>query len=158
MSHIKVLTVCLGNICRSPMAEGILRQTAAENGIPLQLDSAGTGGWHAGEAPDRRAQAYMKSQGLDISGLRARQFRKEDLDAFDHILVMDRDNLRNVLMLCENDTQRSKVRLMLSYWNESPSDEVPDPYYGGDEGFALVYDWVRNAAQAFLRTFEAHER
>lgn len=158
MPPIKVLTVCLGNICRSPMAEGILKQAAAAKNIPLQLDSAGTGGWHAGEQPDKRARDYMKSRGLDISGLRARQIRYEDLDTFDYILVMDRDNLRNVLTMCRYDAQREKVRLMLSYWNESPDDEVPDPYYGGEEGFALVYSWVHHAAQAFLQTLDAHGR
>lgn len=158
MQPTKVLTVCLGNICRSPMAEGILQHAAGSRGIHLQLDSAGTGGWHAGEAPDKRAQDYMKRQGIDISALRARQFRREDLDTFDHILVMDRDNLRNVLSLCDTEAQKAKVRLMLTYWEQSPSDEVPDPYYGGEEGFALVYNWVWNAAQAFLNTIEADER
>ena len=95
----RVLMVCLGNICRSPMAEGILRQRAAEAGLNIEVDSAGTADYHVGEAPDRRAQQALAEQGMDISGLRGRQLKAADFDTFDHILVMDRSNLRNTLAL-----------------------------------------------------------
>lgn len=150
----KILTVCLGNICRSPMAEGIISHIARTENISFEIDSCGTGGWHAGEMPDPRARAYMKQRGISIDHLRARQINSADLDNFDHILVMDKSNLQNVLAMCKNDAQRNKVKLMLDYWPESPTQEVPDPYYGGDEGFADVFNLIHNAAVNFVNTLK----
>jgi len=142
----RVLMVCLGNICRSPMAEGILRHRAAEAGINIEVDSAGTAGYHVGEAPDRRAQQAMAEQGMDISGLRGRQLKATDLDTFDLILVMDHSNLRNTLALARTDVQRKKVRLLLP-----DANEVPDPYYGEMDGFRAVFDMIDDAAGELLR-------
>lgn len=142
----RVLMVCLGNICRSPMAEGIMRHRATEAGIIIEVDSAGTAGYHVGEAPDRRAQQAMADQGMDISDLRGRQLKASDLDTFDHILVMDRSNLRNTLALARTDAQRSKVRLLLPGANE-----VPDPYYGDMDSFRAVFGMIDDAVGEFLR-------
>lgn len=150
----KILTVCLGNICRSPMAEGIITHIARRENIEFEIDSCGTGGWHAGEKPDPRARQYMKASGIPIDHLRARQIRESDLDYFDHILVMDNSNYQNVLNLCKNDAQRQKVKLILSYWPESPIQEVPDPYYGGEEGFAQVFYLLENAALNFVKSLK----
>lgn len=151
---IKILTVCLGNICRSPMAEGIILHEAQKQDLPIEIDSCGTGGWHTGEKPDHRALKHMDKKGIDIHHLRARQIRKKDLQYFDHILVMDQSNYSDVLALCQDQKEAQKVTLMLSYWPECPSKEVPDPYYGGDEGFETVYNWVQKAAQEFIKTLK----
>jgi protein-tyrosine phosphatase len=142
----RVLMVCLGNICRSPMAEGILRQRAAEAGLNIEVDSAGTADYHVGEAPDRRAQQALAEHGMDISGLRGRQLKATDLDTFDHILVMDRSNLRNTLALARTEAQRQKVRLLLP-----DASEVPDPYYGEMDGFRALYLMLDDAVGQLLR-------
>jgi protein-tyrosine phosphatase len=147
---MRVLMVCLGNICRSPMAEGVLWSIAQERNLNLEVDSAGTANYHVGESPDHRAIRCMKEYGIDISGLRGRQFNKHDFESFDHILVMDQSNLRNVLALAENDSQRSKVKLMLSYSSTSKALDVPDPWYGGMEDFHNVYAMLTDAAEGFL--------
>jgi protein-tyrosine phosphatase len=147
---MRVLMVCLGNICRSPMAEGVLWSIAQVRNLNLEVDSAGTANYHVGESPDHRAIRCMKEYGIDISGLRGRQFNKHDFESFDHILVMDQSNLRNVLALAENDSQRSKVKLMLSYSSTSKALDVPDPWYGGMEDFHNVYAMLTDAAEGFL--------
>ncbi len=137
---MKILMVCLGNICRSPMAEGILRHMARERGITITTDSAGTSDYHVGEAPDRRAQAAMRAKGIDISDLRARQFTATDFDAFDLLLAMDADNLRNMLALApECRTGRQGKPDDGPRTGASVALEVPDPYFGGDDGFDDVY-------------------
>ena len=147
---MKVLFVCLGNICRSPMAEGVLRSKAEEKGFSIEIDSCGTGDWHAGESPDDRAQKCMKDHGYDISDLRARQFRTEDFDRFDHIFVMDKENYKNVVNLAPTNEHKSKVNLFLNMSHPSENRVVPDPYFGGPEGFNHVYDMLAEAADAFL--------
>ncbi len=142
--------VCLGNICRSPMAEGVLRHLAKEKGIDLQLDSAGTNRYHTGEAPDERAQAAMKRYDLDISDLRARTIEPHDFESYDLILVMDQSNLREVRSLARNEEQKEKVRLLMDYAPGHGANEVPDPYYGGDEGFDEVYSMLVAACEALL--------
>jgi protein-tyrosine phosphatase len=151
---MKILMVCLGNICRSPMAEGILRARAAERGLTLATDSAGTSHHHVGEAPDRRAQAAMRRRGLDISDLRGRQFKATDLDVFDHIFVMDRSNHSHVMALAEGPEQRARVRLMMDVLPEAGLREVPDPYFGGDAGFDEVFDQLDSAIHRFLDELE----
>ena len=119
--------VCLGNICRSPLAEGVMRHLVNEQGLGWQIASAGTGNWHVGQAPDKRSIAVAKNYGYDISTQRARHFIASAFDEFDHILVMDKNNYRDVLSLAETEEQKKKVRLFLT--NEA---EVRDPYYDND--------------------------
>lgn len=147
---MKILMVCLGNICRSPMAEGILRARAQERGLTVFTDSAGTSDNHVGEAPDPRAQAAMRRHGMDIADLRARQFQADDLHRFDLILAMDASNLRNILRVDRNAASSSKVKLIMDLVPDHPQREVPDPYFGGDEGFDQVHRQLDTAINALL--------
>ena len=142
---VKILMVCLGNICRSPLAEGIL-QSKLPTG-KFVVDSAGTGGWHVGEQPDKRSIATAKNRGLDISCQKARQFKTSDFTEFDHIFVMDSSNLKDVLRLAPNDTTKAKVSLMMDALHPGQGVNVPDPYYGGPEGFDNVYDMLDQACE-----------
>ncbi len=151
---MKILTLCLGNICRSPMAEGILRHLARERGIAIATDSAGTNGYHIGQAPDPRAQAAMRKHGIDISDLRGRQFTADDLAEFDLILAMDSSNLRNVVRSTTNQDLAAKARLMMDFAPAHPEREVPDPYYGGEEGFDQVYHMLVQACNGVLDRVE----
>jgi protein-tyrosine phosphatase len=151
---MKILTVCLGNICRSPMAEGVLRHMAQERGIPIQTDSAGTGNYHVGEAPDKRAQRAMRKYGIEIGDLRARQFNSADFEEFDLILAMDESNLANMMRLAPDPSSQPKVKLMMDYAPEHPQREVPDPYFGGDEGFDEVYHMLTEACGRLLDEIE----
>ena len=139
---MKILLVCLGNICRSPMAEGILRQKIAEAGLPWKADSAGTGNYHVGEAPDRRAIRAMQHRGIDISDLRAQHFTSQHFEEFDLLLAMDASNLSNMLALAPTEKLRAKAKLIMDYAPAHELREVPDPYFGGDEGFAEVFDML----------------
>lgn len=143
------LFVCLGNICRSPLAEAAFRAAAAEAGLAVRADSAGTGGWHAGDPPDPRAIAEAASHGIDIRGLRARQVTAADFDRFDHILALDTRNLADLRRIAPAQG-RARLRLLLDAvpgWQGRPVD---DPYYGGPEGFARTWRAVRRAADALL--------
>lgn len=135
--------VCLGNICRSPLAHGMMAHLIAERDLNWEVDSAGTGNWHIGKQPDRRSIAVAKKYGVDISGQTARQFSSLDFDHYDHILVMDRNNLRDVLALASNDEQRNKVQLFLV------NDVVPDPYYD-DEQFDPVYQMIERRCRKLI--------
>jgi protein-tyrosine phosphatase len=154
MSVVRVLFVCLGNICRSPTAEGVLRHLAAREapGLPLEIDSAGTAGYHIGAAPDARSQRAAMGRGIDISGLRARQVAPEDFSRFDLILAMDRDNLRD-LQAMKPKNSRARLGLFLEYASGSSALEVPDPYYGGAEGFERVLDLTTAASRGLLASF-----
>lgn len=145
---VKILMVCLGNICRSPLAEGILRSKLSENFI---VDSAGTGGWHAGELPDKRSIAIARLKGLDISNQRARQFKISDFTTFDHIFVMDNTNYKEVLALAPNEATKSKVKLILNEISPNDNVDVPDPYYGGVDGFENVYNMLDQACDEIAR-------
>jgi protein-tyrosine phosphatase len=147
---MKILLVCLGNICRSPMAEGVLRHRAKERGITIETDSAGTGDYHVGEAPDRRAQAAMHRQGIDIGDLRARQFVAEDMAHFDLVLAMDGDNFRNIERITAKSEHNGKVRLMMDFAPDHQLREVPDPYFGGDDGFDEVFAMLDDACKRLL--------
>lgn len=150
-----VLFVCLGNICRSPLAEGVFRIVWAERGRgrDMLLDSAGTGGWHAGEQPDRRSIAVAATHGVDISGQRARKVRPEDFSRFDLILGMDRANVRDLKALA-SPAARSRIHLYLDFATGNAAD-VPDPYYDGAEAFASVYRMIREASEALAKRLEA---
>ena len=144
----KILMVCLGNICRSPLAEGIMRSKLSEDFI---VDSAGTGGWHAGELPDKRSISTAKGRGLDITNQRARQFKKSDFDTFDYIFVMDNSNYKDVLALAPNEVAKSKVKLILNEIFPGENVDVPDPYYGGQDGFENVFDMLDQACEEIAR-------
>lgn len=146
---MKVLMVCLGNICRSPMAEGILRHKVNELRLDVSTDSAGTAGYHVGESPDHRAVAAMHKQGVDITDLRARQFVAEDYDQFDLIFAMDQNNYSDMLSLASSEDAIKKLRLILDL-NGSEGKSVPDPYYGGDEGFNDVHQMLDKACDALI--------
>lgn len=148
---MKVLMVCLGNICRSPVAEGLLRRRAKEANKQIQVDSAGTSNYHIGEQPDSRSLAHALSKGTDISSLKARQFTIEDFDAFDKIFVMDYSNYENVVKLARDQNDINKVDLLLNQLYPGENQSVPDPYFGGDEGFEQVYNMVDAAVNEFLK-------
>jgi protein-tyrosine phosphatase len=146
-----ILMVCLGNICRSPLAEGILAHKAQQQGLDWQIDSAGTGNWHAGNQPDSRSVKVAKQHGVDISKQRARQFRQSDFQDFDLILVMDKSNYRNVTNLAQSEAEAKKVQLILDY-TDHQNKEVPDPYHD-DNGFEHVYQLLDAATD---RVLEVH--
>lgn len=148
---IKVLMVCLGNICRSPTAEAVFRQRVIDEGLEehISIDSAGTGAWHVGQPPDRRASQAALSRNYDMSSLRARQVTPRDFSDFDYIFAMDRQNLADLMAMCEPDL-RHKVSLFLHHGTQE-YDEVPDPYYSGPEGFELVLDLVEEASANLVR-------
>ncbi|RDI09758.1 low molecular weight protein-tyrosine-phosphatase [Flavobacterium sp. AG291] len=142
---VKILMVCLGNICRSPLAEGILQSKLPAG--DFIVDSAGTGNWHAGEGPDKRSVATAKNRGLDISCQKARQIKVSDFTEFDHIYVMDTSNLSDVQKLAPNASAKAKVKLMMNEVHPGKNVNVPDPYYGGPEGFDNVYDMLDEACE-----------
>ncbi|TCO71269.1 low molecular weight protein-tyrosine-phosphatase [Rhodovulum euryhalinum] len=143
----RILFVCLGNICRSPTAHGVFERMAAEAGLAVEVDSAGTGGWHVGNPPDPRTIRAAAIRGYDLGGLRARQVHRRDFSEFDLILAMDRANLAELRRL-QPEGNETPLRLFLDY-ADSPRDEVPDPYYDG--GFDLVLDLVEDAARGLIR-------
>ena len=146
---MKILMVCLGNICRSPLAEGIMKQKVREAELDWEVDSAGTGHWHAGELPDRRSIVTAGQHGIDIRDQRARQFQVADFDHFDKIFVMDTQNLSDVLRLARSDEHRAKVELILNYTHPGQDRSVPDPYYD-DDGFEEVFQLLDQACEAFV--------
>lgn len=139
----RILMVCLGNICRSPLAEGILKSKV--DPLAVFVDSAGTGGYHIGELPDKRSIAVAEKNGLDITDQRCRKFSVKDFDDFDVIYVMDNSNRRDVLSLARNDGDGAKVKMILNEIFPGENVDVPDPYYGGDFGFENVYDMLEKA-------------
>ena len=153
---VSVLFVCLGNICRSPLAEGAFRAEAARHGLDVEVDSAGTGGWHAGEPPDRRAIEAARRNGVDISGLRARKVGRADFDRFDHILALDAENLADLERLRPAGS-RAGLSLLLDHVPGREGQPVADPYYGGAGHFDRTWRDVSEAARALARSL-AEER
>jgi protein-tyrosine phosphatase len=149
----KVLMVCTGNICRSPTADGVLRHLIAEQRLTnqIEVDSAGTQSYHVGEAPDRRSQKHALRRGYDLSNLRARQIKSNDYVEYDLILAMDRSHLNYLKQYCPVEYQE-KLKLFLSFTAQTTEQEVPDPYYGGDQGFEHVLDLVEDACQGVLQS------
>lgn len=140
---VKVLMVCLGNICRSPLAEGILKSKVNLNEVTI--DSAGTAAYHVGNLPDPRSIAVAKKHGIDITTQRARKFTVKDFDSFDFIYVMDQNNFDDLLKLARNKEDKKKVLLILNEVRPFQNNSVPDPYYGGDAGFENVYQMLNKA-------------
>lgn len=153
----KILFVCLGNICRSPTAEGVFRQLLQQANLHQQVlvDSAGTGDWHIGKAPDARTMAAAQKRGYDLSSLRARQVSAADFNEFDYILAMDNANLRDLQRL-KPSSYRGHLGLFLPFGEQQDYREVPDPYYGEHEGFELVLDLIEDAAQGLLNDIRRH--
>lgn len=147
----RVLLVCMGNICRSPTAEGVLRHFIKINGLgdKVEVDSAGTHGYHVGEAPDQRTQRAASARGYNLSQLRARKVARQDLDYFDLILAMDKSNLDNLQRMAMPE-QQGKIKLFMDFAHNFDDDEVPDPYYGLGHGFDLVLDMVEDASQGLI--------
>ena len=150
-ARVKILFVCMGNICRSPTAHGVFRKLVVEAGLGelIEIDSAGTHAYHVGEAPDRRARETAAERGIDIGDLRARRARPEDFHHFDYVLAMDRDNLDALMQICPSGLE-TKLRLFMDFAPDLQIREVPDPYYGGQRGFDRVFDMVESAALGLL--------
>jgi protein-tyrosine phosphatase len=146
---VRVLFVCMGNICRSPLAQGVFENVLRREGLEDEIfvDSAGTGSWHVGSPPDERALGAASLRGIDISAQRARRIAPEDCQNFDYVLTMDEENYRVVAALCKGS---AVVRPLLDFATGSPEREVPDPYYGGPDGFERVLDLVEEASEGLL--------
>jgi protein-tyrosine phosphatase len=150
---MKVLMVCLGNICRSPLAEGILRHQLKEAGImDWEIDSAGTGGWHGGELPDRRSIEVAKKYDIDITSQRARKLNGYDLENFDLIFAMDASNYNDILKLSQNKAERDKVKLIMNEAFPGQNKQVPDPYYN-DNGFEEVFQMLDKACGKIIEHY-----
>jgi protein-tyrosine phosphatase len=156
---MRILFVCMGNICRSPTAEGVMRALLRAEGLDgrIELDSAGTGGWHAGDPPDARAVAAARARAIELDGA-ARQVTTEDFERFDLVLAMDRENARELLARAPDDAARAKVRLLREFDPAAVAAgdlDVPDPYYGGPHGFERVLDLVEAASRGLLDELRA---
>ncbi len=149
--QVSVLFVCMGNICRSPTAEGVFRHLVQQEGHDnwITTDSAGTHAYHIGEQPDRRAQQTARSRGIDLSDLRGRKAIKNDFEEFDYVLAMDDDNYQILESMCPSGFE-NKLSLFLDFSKEYSETQVPDPYYGGDQGFEYVFDLVESASRGLL--------
>ena len=152
---VRVLMVCLGNICRSPLAEGILKSKLDR--ADIFVDSAGTGGWHIGEKPDVRSVDVARQNQIDINDQRCRKFTESDFDDFDYIYVMDRSNLSDVLSLAKSEAHRNKVSMILNMDTVGSVMEVPDPYYGGEKGFENVFNLLDQACDQIAKSL-SHEK
>lgn len=151
-SHaMKILFVCLGNICRSPLAEGILKNKVAN--LPIQVDSAGTAAYHIGENPDHRAVYIAKKHGVNIGKLKGRQFDVDDFDNFDAIYAMDKENLKHILKLSRGPSDEAKVKLLVEELYPNSQGEVPDPFFGGPEGFEEVYKLLDEATDKIVERY-----
>lgn len=153
--QIRVLFVCLGNICRSPLAESVFRKKVEEGGLAdrFEIDSAGTGSWHVGQKADARMRATARRRGVNMDRIRGRQISRDDLNRFDHIFAMDRNNLHDTLFLDPDGDHSTRVRLFREFDPEPDDYQVPDPYYGGPDGFDRVFDIVDRTSEAILGRF-----
>ncbi|WP_452603377.1 low molecular weight protein-tyrosine-phosphatase [Pontimicrobium sp. MEBiC06410] len=151
----KILMVCLGNICRSPLAEGILKSKLPEDSF--FVDSAGTSNYHIGEKPDKRSIAIARDYGIDINNQRGRQFTTIDFDRFDYIYAMDNSNYKNIIRLARNNQDKNKVKLILNESVPGENLDVPDPYYGGDAGFNNVYIMLDEACNIIANKLKSND-
>lgn len=156
MSKVNVLFVCMGNICRSPLAHGLFEHRVEEAGLSkaISIDSAGTHAYHVGNSPDPRSQQTAKRHGIDLSAQRARQVKESDFEQFDYVIAMDRDNHAILSAQCP-DEYRHKLKLFLEFAPQLSETEVPDPYYGGDSGFEHVYQLIDAAADGLMADIES---
>jgi protein-tyrosine phosphatase len=153
---IKILMVCLGNICRSPLAEGILASKLPED--KFKIDSAGTGSWHIGHSPDERSIAVAKKNKIDISKQKGRQFDTSDFEVFDHIYVMDNSNLKDIIKLAKTSEHKKKVQLILNELFPNENVDVPDPYFGLQDGFENVYKMLDEACDSIAeKLYNKHD-
>ncbi len=150
---MKILMVCLGNICRSPLAEGILQKKVDEHQLKWEVDSAGTGSWHAGEQADPRSIEVADQHGLDIRYQRSRQLTEADMDIFDLIFAMDASNYQNILKLATTAEQKAKVHMIMNMADEGQNEGVPDPYWG-DDGFENVYQMLDRATDGIIEKYK----
>ena len=159
MSKTRILFVCLGNICRSPVAEGCFRHLVREQGVEhlVEIASAGTAAWHVGNPPDGRSTETAAQRGIDISQQRANKVKAADFEFFDYLLAMDGENLMNLMRMAPQEHSH-KVKLFLDFAPDQPEREVPDPYYGGDQGFEHVLDLVQAASRGLLDEITSQER
>ena len=144
--------VCLGNICRSPLAEGILAHKTKH--LNLEVDSAGTAAYHVGKLPDSRSIEIANKYNIDLSKQRARQFSRADFDAFDIIYAMDTNNYAHLISLADNKEERNKIRMILNEINPNACESVPDPYYGGENGFQNIYNMLEKACNKIVQNIE----
>ena len=149
---MKILMVCLGNICRSPLAEGILSSKGKH--LNIEVDSAGTAGYHVGKQPDIRSIEIANKYAIDLNQQRARQFSRADFDEFDIIYAMDTNNYAHLISLASSETERNKIRMILNEINPNAYQSVPDPYYGGDNGFQDVYNMLEKACDKIIQDIE----
>lgn len=154
MSKRRILFFCMGNICRSPTAEGVMRARLAAAGLDVEVDSAGTHGYHVGDPPDERSQAHALRRGYDLGALRARKLEAADFERFDLVLAMDEDNLAQAARLCP-PARRERLKLLMDYAPDAGSRIVPDPYYGGADGFERVLDLVEAACDALIASLSS---
>ncbi|MCU7958534.1 MAG: low molecular weight phosphotyrosine protein phosphatase [gamma proteobacterium symbiont of Bathyaustriella thionipta] len=155
MKKIRVLFVCMGNICRSPTAHGVFEKAVADAGLSdhILVDSAGTHAYHIGEQPDARSQDTARQRGVDLSTQRARRVDRDDFSRFDYVLAMDEDNYQILYQQCPAE-YRQRLQLFMEYATDRPESEVPDPYYGGAGGFERVFDMVEEASAGLLNTIQ----
>jgi protein-tyrosine phosphatase len=152
----KILMVCLGNICRSPLAEGILRDKATKLNLEIDIDSAGTSNYHIGQHPDQRTITNAANHHVDVSKLKARQFTERDYDGFDHIFVMDSSNYADVIALARNEQDKQKVELILNRVYPGSNMSVPDPYFGGEQGFENVFILLDKACDVIVESIKSN--
>ncbi len=155
---VKVLFVCLGNICRSPTAEGVFTRLVEESGLGghISIDSAGTHAYHVGSPPDRRAMQAARRRGVELGSLTGRRVEAEDFENFDYILAMDEENFHNLTAMCPDDALKNRIQLFLDFAPHMGEREVPDPYYGGESGFERVLDLVEAASHGLLEEIRRH--
>lgn len=150
---MKILMVCLGNICRSPLAQGILEQKIMSSKLDWVVDSCGTGGWHAGEKPDKRSIDVAKKHSIDLSKQRARKVRSTDFGEFDLIFAMDSQNYQDLIRQCVSEDEKQKIKLILNELYHNKNMAVPDPYYGGEDGFESVYQMLNAACDKIIENY-----
>lgn len=146
--------VCLGNICRSPLAEGILLKKIKNQNLNIWVESAGTSGTHTGDSPDRRMQKTAAMKGVDISDLRSRKFKRKDFKKYDVIYVMDENNYNDVVALATTNVDKLKVKIILNELNPEKNTPIPDPYYGGQEGFETVFDLLNEVTDSIIEKYK----